>query len=300
MRAWRSALIFIAALSSVACNSPQAASQPQSSDLLFFGDPNATKSLAPWDNIQIGGKNSEASKAPAPQPDDPGTVAVVPDPLGIEGNVYKLKVTPTAGFHASSHAADRVDLWNLAKPYMGQEGQETWEHFRMLFPSKGDAYKPSIGEWNWVAQHHNDDGYIPFEKAGLTHEVSELVWGIDTRSSGKHGKENTQLFMVIRGGDDRVPAEKRVYVGDDLRYDHWYDMLVHVVWSHDSQKGLVEWWLDGRLLFSDHIADLWQRPDGKTDHVNFEFSNYRIHSEWPSSIYYSKVKLGLTRESVSF
>jgi hypothetical protein len=300
MHAWRYALICVASLASMVCNAPQAASPPHSSDVLFVGDPNVTKNLAPWDNIQIGGKNSEASEATA-RPDDPGIVTVVPDPLGVEGNVYKLKVTNTAGFRAGSGPADRVDLWNVAKPYMGQEGQENWEHFRMLFPSKGDAYKPSIGEWNWLAQHHNDDGYIPFQKAGVVRsEISELVWGVDTRASGVNGQQDTQLFMVIRGGDDRTDAEKRVYVRETLRLDHWYDMLVHVVWSHNAQRGMVEWWLDGRLLFSDHIADLWQRPDGRIDHVNFEFSNYRIHTEWPSSVYYSKVKLGLTRESVSF
>jgi hypothetical protein len=300
MRGWRYALVSIASLGSMFCNAPRAATPSQSSDVLFVGDPNVTKNLAPWDHIQIGGKNLRAAEASA-RPDDPGTVTVVPDPLGVQGNVYQLKVTNLAGFKAGSAASDRVDLWNEAKPYIGMEGQECWEHFRMMFRSTGDAYRPTIGEWNWVAQHHNDDGYIPFQKAGvIPPERSELVWGIDTRSAAANGGQNTQLFMVIRGGDDRTDAEKRVYVGEDLRYDHWYDLLVHVVWSHNAQRGMVEWWLDGKLLFSDHIADLWQRPDGKIDHVNFEFSNYRIHADWPSSVYYSKVKLGLTRESVSF
>ena len=298
----RVVLVVMAAL--IYCTNPRLATgaPSHSSDdrSLFVGDPNLTNDLTPWDHIQIGGSKENVSEKRNGS-GGAGSVSVVPDPLGSEGKVYKLTVAPTSGFAALSAAADRVDLWNNARPYMGQAGQETWEHFRILFRSNGDSYKPAPGNWNWLVQHHNDNGYQPFLNRGdIRPERPELAWGVDTRSKLPGGRQGEQLFMVIRGGDDRHSDELESWVYPDsaLRYDHWYDMLVHIIWS--DQRGAVEWWLDGRLICSQQTATLWRRPNGATDHVNFEFSNYRVHAAWSSTVYFSKVKIGSSREAVSF
>jgi hypothetical protein len=272
-------------------------------DLYFVGDPNLSGNLFPWEHIQVG----ETAYKVADHPEGMtagGSVSVVSDPLGAEGRVYKLTVSASTTYQASSATSDRVDLWNNPRPYMGQEGQENWEHFRILFLSRGDAYSPAPGNWNWIAQHHNDPRYKPFIQSGaIQAERPELAWGIDTKGNLPNGERATALFMVIRGGDDRnqgKETETRIHANSPLQYDHWYDFLVHVIWSHDPRKGLVEWLLDGNTIFVSHIANLWQRPDGSTDHVNFEFSNYRVHATWYSTIYFSRVKIGASREAVSF
>ncbi|MGA3025693.1 MAG: heparin lyase I family protein [Bryobacteraceae bacterium] len=267
----------------------------------FEGDANRRGNLAPWDHFKIGETDYRVSDHPSGLRAE-GSVTIVPDPLGSGNNVYKLTVTASSNFAASSARSDRVDLWNNLRPYLGQEGEENWEHFQVLFPSAGDAYQPAPGMWNWVAQHHNDQNYKRFIASGeIKQELPELCWGVDSKAKLPTGETATELFMAIRGGDDlNQPKQTIVHTDAPLLYDHWYDMLVHVRWSHDPSRGLVEWWLDGQLIYSQPIADLWLRPDGTTDHVNFELSNYRIHAEWDSTIYYGRVKLGTTRESVSY
>jgi Polysaccharide lyase len=269
--------------------------------VFFVGDPNLTRDLTPWDRIKMGESDFKVSDHPSGVT-DAGSVSVAADPLGTQGQVYKLTTTPASNFAASSAKSDRVDLWNEPRANFGQEGQETWEHFQVLFLSASDSYKPAPGNWNWLVQHHNDPRYKTFINSGaIQRELPELAWGVDTKHNLSNGRLVTDLFMVIRGGDDlHQPQETRVHADEPLLYDHWNDMLVHVAWSHDPQKGLVEWWLNGSSIYSQHIANLWLRPDGATDHVNFEYSNYRVHADWPSTIYFSRVKLGATRESVGF
>src|SRR5579859_302235 len=223
-----------------------------SGKLYFVGDPNATDDLSPWERIQMGDIASYVSDTPKGLSPG-GSVSIVSDPLATQEKVYKLTVTPSADFAAYSAKADFVALWNNADPYMGQEGQETWEHFRVLFRSAGESYKPAPGMWNWVVEHHNDSKYIPFLRSGaIVSERPELAWGVSTTAKLPSGKIGEELFMVVRGGDDRhsEQLESEVYADSPLLYDHWYDMLVHVIWSHQAQRGLVEWWLDGKLVTS--------------------------------------------------
>lgn len=267
----------------------------------FAADPNVTGDLRPWARFQIGAASYRVSDHPKGMIST-GSVSVAPDPLRSQGSVYKLSVTPSANFAAQSAGSDRVDLYNGLAPYMGQEGQETWEHVRLMFPSGREPYLAAPGDWNWLLQHHNDGNYKKFVTAHqIKWEYPELVWGMNARAKLPGGQPGPELFMRVWGGNDlRQGTPTTVYAGAALQHDHWYDMLVHAVWSHDRQAGLVEWWLDGKLLYSQHVANLWQRPDGSIDHVNFEFSNYRIHANWNSTVYYSRVKIGPTKASVSF
>ncbi len=274
---------------------------PSSSEPYFVGDPNRTGDLTPWDRIKVGETDYKVSDHPSGI-DGSGSVSLGADPLGKQGRVYRLTTTPTSNFAASSAKSDRVDLWNEPKPYLGQDGQEDWEHFQFLLSSLGDSYKPAPGNWNWLVQHHNDPRYKTFVSIrAIERELPEIAWGVDTRPSLSSGVQGAHLFMVIRGGDDlHQPAETRVHANTPLLYDQWNDMLVHVIWSPDPQKGMVEWWLNGNSVYSGHVANLWLRPDGTTDHVNFEYSNYRAHAVWPSTIYFSGVKLAASREAVAF
>ena len=139
---------------------PAAAANGTSADVVFFdGNPSAARNLKPWDHIQVGGENFTVSARPDGA-EKPGAVRAVPDPLNEQGWVYELTTTATAAFAAKGAAADRVDLWNNAKHFMGSEGQETWEHFRFMFPVS--RYHPSPGNWNWLVQHHNDSGYSDY------------------------------------------------------------------------------------------------------------------------------------------
>jgi hypothetical protein len=108
----------------------------------------------------------------------------------------------------------------------------------------------------------------------------------------------------VLGGPDTCPLNDSTswtYDGSHpLVYNHWYDMLFHVIWSPSSSTGLIEWWKDGALMLSAHTPTLWQRPDGSTDVTEFELNNYRIHATWNSTVYYGRTAIGPTQSSVAF
>ena len=52
-------------------------------------------------------------------------------------------------------------------------------------------------------------------------------------------------------------------VGDStLRRSHWYDVVLHVKWDWRTDRGLIEWWLDGRLVVSRQTSTLYWYADG--------------------------------------
>jgi hypothetical protein len=65
-----------------------------------------------------------------------------------------------------------------------------------------------------------------------------------------------------------------------LQLGHWYDIVLHIVWSPSATTGLFEWCLDGTRVASMHRPTLWQRPTARTDRVELELNNYRQHANW--------------------
>jgi chitodextrinase len=265
----------------------------------FFADPNLTGSLLPWDRFDPGNASSTNGILVANQPNgatSPGIVAVTNDPLGQQGKVYQETVTPTAQASVAS-GSDSTYLWNGTRSYFGNNGQSNWIHFRMMLPT---GYQPTVGEWNFFNEYHNDTNYLKFYNAGqISWEYPELGLLV-TNYSG----DVPHLLYRVRGGQDCNSCN--MSVGTDVRdaspllLNHWYDVVLHVVWSPDPTVGQFEWWLDGRLVGSIHRGTLWQRPDGTYDHANFEFNNYRQHSSWNATVYYGKVSIGSTEASVGF
>lgn len=259
----------------------------------FVGDPNLTGNLRPWQWVETGSDYSVSSYPHGVS--EPGVVTVGTDPLGRMGKVYRVTVTPSSNFPSGTPNADWAALLNTPTSYYGRNGGEDWVHFFVMFPSR--AYRPTQGEWNWFFEAHDDSNFLPWYNAGeIPHEIPELALGLaNDRGSVK------RFLMQIRGGQDtRMGGPRRIYSRRKLRYNHWYDIVMHEIWSPDPAQGLIAWWVDGRLIFSKHVADLWQRPDGSYDHVNFDFNNYRQHASWDSTVYYGRTEIGPTRRSVAF
>jgi hypothetical protein len=263
----------------------------------FAADPSLTGTLAPWDKFDAGADATLDGVWVSSQPGGatfPGTVGVVDDPVGREGKVYRETVTAAA--HASTaSSSDATYLFNYPKPYLGNNGQDTWIHFRMLLPA---GYRPTPGEWNIFNEFHDDSAYMRFYDAKVIGwEYPELALYV----TNYHGRV-PHLMYRIRGGVDGAHnfAGTDVSVADPLRLDHWYDILLHVVWSPDPKTGRFEWWLDGRRIASIHRPTLWQRPDGGTDHVELELNNYRAAASWDATVYYGRIAVGSSRAAVGF
>jgi Polysaccharide lyase len=182
--------------------------------------------------------------------------------------------------------SDGAALWLDPASY-GTAGYTVWQHFSVQFPA---GFRATPREWNWFAVWHNDKGFQKF--AGLK-EYGNLCWTVRKR----HGV--TRIAMRIMGGPSATP--RTVWVtGGRLRTAHWYDFRVRTIWSPDPTIGVVQWWLDGKRIYSRHIATLYRRPDGSLSTVYFLLSNYRMHADWDASILFDGTRLGPTRSSIRY
>lgn len=248
-------------------------------------NPNTSGTLAGWQHIENGGSAFPASSYPNGQT-SPAIVRVVDDPLGQQGKVYELTVTPQA--LANNNTANRVDLFqNSGVPWYGQ-GKDHWEHFRVMFPS-GGAYRPTPGNFNWIYQHHN----IIAGAAG-----TGVVMGLHTNTSPAN-----QLFVRVAGGDtNALPSPTTQFLGKSLANDHWYDMQFYIYYS-TGNDGVCQWYVDGAKIMDVTRPTLfWNAKSGVYDQPNYEYSNYRLYNStitWNSTIYFSRHKQGSTQSIVS-
>jgi chitodextrinase len=266
----------------------------------FSFDPNLTGSLLPWERFDPGDAAATNGINVSTAPNgatSPGIVRIVNDPLAQQGKVLEETVTPTA--HASNAAgSDSTYLWNITRtPYLGNNGQSNWVHFRLMFPS---GYQPTPGEWNVENEFHNNSNYMQWVNSGyMTWEYPEVALYV-TNYTG----DVPRLMYRVRGGVDQQGSDN--YAGTDIRVpaqlqlNHWYDVLLHIAWSPDPNLGQFEWWLDGQQMASIHRPTLWQRPDGSYDHTDVELNNYRQHATWNATVYYGRLKVGSTQASVGF
>lgn len=272
----------------------QRASAAHSASPFFAADPNVTGNLSPWQYFDSGGTFS-VKRFPNGTT-HPGIVRIAEDPLHQQGKVYQETVTPTSRWWQGASRGDWTYLYNAhSAAYFGRNGETDWFHFRVMFPGNG-AYRNTHGSWNVLFESHMNSGYIDWPDAC---EDAELDLTVVQYTGDRH----PYLALRILGGSDTCPLSYGKWILDRrhrLRHNHWYDVLFHVVWSPDPSIGFVSWWLDGRRMFSHHIADLWRRPDGSTDQVEFELNNYRLHETYDSTVYYSQTRIGPTRGSVRF
>jgi hypothetical protein len=184
--------------------------------------------------------------------------------------------------------ADGAALWLKPAPY-GTVGHVVWQHFSVQF---GSGFRATPGEWNFIAQWHDDTGWQKFPKE-VPFEYANLSWMIRTVNGVP------RIGMRIMGGLSTAPRTVRVN-GPRLQIGHWYNFLVRTVWSPKPASGFVQWWLDGKRLFSRHTPTLYTRPDGSVSTVYFVEANYRRHANWNATIFYDGTRLGPTRSSVRY
>jgi hypothetical protein len=110
--------------------------------------------------------------------------------------------------------------------------------------------------------------------------------------------QNPHLVLVLRGGNSIAPTEQDVEVSSALRYNHWYSMTFHFVWSADSTVGLAEWWVDGVQQLSEHFPTLFSNPDGTVSYNTFGVYNYHLGAPWNDTSEFTNVAIGPTQASV--
>jgi Polysaccharide lyase len=210
----------------------------------------------------------------------------------VEGRcAAAITVGPWALDGLVNSQADGAALYQGPAAY-GTNGQTVWQHFSVRF---GQGFRATPGEWNLFVEWHDDKGWQKFPSQ-IPFEYANLVWMIRTPP---RVKGPPRIGMRIMGGLATAPRTVHVN-GPRLRTGHWYDFVSRTVWSPDPSKGYVEWWLDGKRLYSRHVATLYTRPDGSLSTVYLIEDNYRLHAPWNSTIYFDGTRVGPTRASVRY
>lgn len=207
----------------------------------------------------------------------------------VEGQcAAAITVGPWASSGLVNPDADGAALRFDSAPY-GTAGHTMWLHFSALL---GTGYRATPGDWNYIAQWHNDKGWQQFGSQ-IPFEYSNLCWMVQAQNG------QSRIEMRIVGGLSVRQRTIRV-IGPRIVTNHWYDFLAKVTWSPDSDKGKVTWWLDGKRLYSKHVPTLFTRPDGSISTVYFIEDNYRRHASWDSTIYYDGTRIGRSRAAVKY
>jgi hypothetical protein len=191
----------------------------------------------------------------------------------------------------SSSGSEMASLWlNWPAAHAGV-GMDTWYAAKVKFPT---GYQATTGQWNWFMEWHVDDATSTYSGA-----YSSALGVYTDYPVTPYPGLNPRLAFRVMGGSVTSPQQ---YVftmpSNSLRLGSWYDILVHFVWSPDSNVGLAELWLDGQLLVSTHFPTLYRHPTGATSFNYFGLYNYRPKVSWDASIHFDRVRIGPTRGSV--
>jgi hypothetical protein len=253
---------------------PTTTTTSSTGSLLFNGDFN-TCNLSQWADLH------DAQLAVNP----PGFVVGSAPAFGLCGaqvNVSSAADTSTSGDASFLWAGGSYNL-----PWLGK-GADTWFRMQVAFPDGTNASFPGrfvhsvvSSGWDTFMEWHSAPS------AGYSTMVG--VWGSDP--------PHLQLRPV--GGV--MPSQTYAYIRDPnaLQYNHWYDILVHQVFSDDPNVGFIEWWVDGVQKYAAHFPTLTRRTDGSVPSVSLQAGLYRGPSRTDiGTIYIDGVRAGTTRSSV--
>ena len=192
--------------------------------------------------------------------------AVVRNPSGGRARVFEATVDQSARGAGESGQRSLLELFPDSEVpararAAGAQGRNQWFHGFLYFPARFKPYPQS--DWNWVIEWHQ------FPNAPCCANVAIAV-------NAQPGRPAQLALSVEGGGTARYPADSfsanprvnrtvndRMIVGGRLRRRHWYNIVLHIVWDYRARHGLVQWWLDGRRVFSRHRSTLYYYRDAK-------------------------------------
>jgi hypothetical protein len=254
-----------------------------STSAFFNGDFN-TCDLSQWPDVHDAWLNaSSPGFVVGPSPSSNGCAARV--------NVTNQESSSTSGDGSYLWEGNGTNSYQL--PWL-QNGSDTWYRMQVLFPDGANPaypgkFTPSVvsSGWDIVEEWHSASG------AGYSTTVG--VWGSSPPC----------LMLRVVGGDASNQAMEWVNQQDGtdldvpLKYNHWYDILVHSVYGTTAQTGSIEWYVDGVLQYAAHVPTITYLADGSVPGVSHEVGLYRGPSRTDTdTIYIDGVADGPSRTSV--
>jgi hypothetical protein len=202
-----------------------------------------------------------------PQAKEDSRVSVVPSPGRPGQSALRLLVLPgDTNVAGSGPDGDRTDAMVGATTTGGVEGREQWWSWSTYFPSD---YNPTPSTaWN---------GFLDFHNTGSS-TMANVAFEADSHF------DPPRLEMSVYGG--AAPAKQRLFRIGRLRREQWYDFILHVVWSSNPRRGLVELFLSGRPIVGPVRTATLYSGEG----VYLKLSNYRLAGPMPSAILHAGVR----------
>jgi len=220
------------------------------------------------------------------------TYARVPDPLGQEGNVLRLRCvnsSPTLPTDYSSAALQQAAMDIGTSGAHALRGNNTWYRYKIMFPT-GNVF--CNGTSNFLVEWHVNE----------TGPLSPGLFAYGSYPLTSQGTTHPKLVFVMRSGNISAPTE--VYwpgggtgqtglnnaeaLAAPLLTNHWYDIVFHIIWSENPSVGLFEWWIDGTLIVSQNQATYYTVASETLTNAVY---NYRYNVLGDSSIYYALIQI---------
>ena len=187
--------------------------------------------------------------------------------------------------------------------------EETWYRFHFRFPA---GYTPTPGDQNAIMELHVDDKTTA--DAAAHGGIQAYSTALEVISGGSCPGSpafctttgtNPALYLQVPGGATSCGTACRViaYQGasNSLLINHWYDIVLHMVWDNNPTVGLAELWIDGTQVLSNHMATHYTRSDGTQSYgENFGFFNYPHWANYTITDQFENVVWGPTRASINF
>jgi hypothetical protein len=193
---------------------------------------------------------------------------------------------------------------------------EGWYRLRVHLPAD---YRPTPGSQNTLFEFHVDDktaadaqthGSNAYSTALVVASDPPAGYSISSACPGTPmfctvSGVNARLMLQVPGGlttDAQSTAVKYFSMPlNSLKVDHWYDVVLHVVWDSSATIGYVQWWVDGQKIVDTHTPTEYIRTDGtKSYSENVELCNYRLWANWSGIVDYDEFVAGPDSGSIGF
>jgi hypothetical protein len=184
--------------------------------------------------------------------------------------------------------------------------EETWYRYHIRL---APGFLATPGTQNSIMEFHLDDKTAADAKShGETVGSTEFSIIADGSCPGSPAYcsipgTNPRLFIQIPGGPLSCGSacSKRFFpfASNSLLIDHWYDMVLHVIWS--PVNGHVQWWVDGTKMLDVATPTEYVRSDGTWSYAeSMGLYNNRHWANWASSVDGDEFIWGPTSDSIGF
>jgi hypothetical protein len=193
-----------------------------------WGDVQASRNNRNYSVSDVGDSEAEVVRAPVRQ----GLMAAkfVTYPSSRAPNGDRAEASTTVGKTGAFEGVNRYYAWSTMFPRAGNPGG---------FWSRG-------GDFNVFTQWHS-----PVGQCG-----NDLQLGIDARSR-RRLRIYSDLSIRDPGDCDTLAGSRHSILGP-LKFDAWYDFIVHIKWSSQRKTGWYEIWMNGRQVLRKKFgATMW-------------------------------------------